>query len=271
MKLTASALLLVAMCVSAATLQARTVYHCIQKGSSSLSTAPEPGSKCRRFDIDDHKAMPYAKFGITSGILYQRQQNGRMVYGTRKLAGSVAVQTFALSKRAAARSRARTGKPRLDIYKAAFRSAAAATALDEAWLRTIAHVESAFQAKVVSPKGAMGVMQLMPATAKNYGVRDPFDPRQSIHAGARHLRVLWDLYDGDRVKVAAAYNAGAGAVARYGGVPPYAETRNYVDKVKRTYKRYRVAMGKTAGRTIAIASETPRSAWPKVVIKKSSP
>ena len=238
--------LLCVMCVNPVVLQARTVFHCIQKGTSSLSTAPEPGSICRPFEIDDHSAMPFKKFGITKGILYRRHHNGRTIYGTRKLTGSVPLQKFALGGRKATGKRFRVGKPRIEIYKASFRAAAAATALDEAWLRTIAHVESGFHAKVVSPKGAMGIMQLMPATAKTYEVEDPFDPRQSIHAGARHLRVLWDLYRGDRVKVAAAYNAGTGAVARYGGVPPYAETRQYVEKVVRTYARYRSAMGKDA-------------------------
>ncbi len=258
-----SFVVLAAMLATAPVLHARTVYLCVQKGISSLSTAPEPGSSCRRFEIDDNSAMPFRKFGITRGTLYRRHINGRTIYGTRKLPGAVAVQKFAFHARVRHSKRARLGKPRIDIYKQSFREAAASTSLDEAWLRAIAHVESRFQAKIVSPKGAMGVMQLMPATARNYKVDNPFDPHQSIRAGARHLRVLSDLYEGDRIKIAAAYNAGAGAVARYGGVPPYAETRSYVDKVMRTYARYRAAMGITTGAATQATGKQP-IAWPSV-------
>jgi soluble lytic murein transglycosylase-like protein len=86
-------------------------------------------------------------------------------------------------------------------------------------------------------------MQLMPDVIGDYGVKDPFSAKQSIMAGARHLKTLDDLYGGDRVLVAAAYNAGIGAVTQYGGVPPYAETQEYVAKVGELYTRYRKAMG----------------------------
>jgi soluble lytic murein transglycosylase-like protein len=115
--------------------------------------------------------------------------------------------------------------------------------VDDAWLRAIAHAESNFDALAVSSKGAQGVMQLMPDTALEYGVRDPFSPQQSIDGGARYMRALLRRYNGDRPLAAAAYNAGIGAVARYKGVPPYAETLAYVDKVMALYTRYREAMG----------------------------
>jgi soluble lytic murein transglycosylase-like protein len=86
-------------------------------------------------------------------------------------------------------------------------------------------------------------MQLMPATARELGVTDPSSPAQSIDAGARHLRGLLRKYRGDLVLAAAAYNAGAGVVARYGGVPPYRETREYVEKVRALYALYRRALG----------------------------
>ena len=223
-------------------LDARTVYRCTRDGSVSLSTAAEPGSRCQAIEIDDNSAMPFAQTGIRRGTLYRREQDGRTVYGTRKLPGSVAIQKFAFPDKRRNRPRA-LGKPRLDVFKAAFRQAASRTGTDEAWLRAIAHIESAYKANALSPKGARGIMQLMPATARHYQVSDPFDPSQSILAGARHLRVLRDLYGGDRVRIAAAYNAGAGAVKRYGGVPPYAETQAYVRKVMGMYVRYRAAMG----------------------------
>lgn len=238
-----------AMCVlclaliAAASVDARTVYHCKRDGTVSLSTAPEPGSRCQAIEIDDHSAMPFERSGIRRGTLYRRQQGDRVVYGTRKLPGSVAIQKFDFTSRYTPGRRVTTGKPRLKVYQAAFRRAAKITGTDEAWLRAIAHIESAYQANAVSPKGAKGVMQLMPATARHYRVSNVFDPAQSINAGARHLRMLRDMYAGNRVLVAAAYNAGSGAVKRYGGVPPYAETQAYVRKVMQMYARYRTAMG----------------------------
>ena len=114
--------------------------------------------------------------------------------------------------------------------------AAVRTGLPPAFVESVARVESAMRSQAVSPKGAVGVMQLMPSTARALSA-DPRDPAQNIDAGARLLRDLLIKYDGDVVKALSAYNAGAGAVDRYRGMPPYAETQNYVDKVIRTYLR----------------------------------
>lgn len=114
--------------------------------------------------------------------------------------------------------------------------AAVRTGLPPAFVESVARVESAMRPQAVSPKGALGVMQLMPSTARALSA-DPRDPAQNIDAGARLLRDLLIKYDGDVVKALSAYNAGAGAVDRYRGMPPYAETQNYVDKVIRTYLR----------------------------------
>ena len=114
--------------------------------------------------------------------------------------------------------------------------AATRTGLPPAFVESVARVESALRPGAVSPKGALGVMQLMPSTARALAA-DPRDPAQNIDAGARLLRELLIKYDGDVVKALSAYNAGAGAVDRYRGMPPYAETQNYVDKVIRTYLR----------------------------------
>lgn len=108
--------------------------------------------------------------------------------------------------------------------------------LDPALLRAVVSVESNFKTEAVSPKGAQGLMQLMPATAASLGVRDAFDPADNVDGGSRHLASLLASYRGDLKKALAAYNAGPGAVARHGGVPPYRETREYVDKVLKRYR-----------------------------------
>jgi hypothetical protein len=99
-------------------------------------------------------------------------------------------------------------------------------------VRSVISAESEFDQWAVSSKGAQGLMQLMPATARRFGVADPFDARQNIFGGTKYLRVLMDQFGGDVALALAAYNAGEGAVLRYGGIPPYRETRGYVQKVQ---------------------------------------
>lgn len=108
--------------------------------------------------------------------------------------------------------------------------------LDPALVQAVVAVESGFRPGAVSPKGAQGLMQLMPRTAASLGVTDALDPEQNVDAGVRHLEGLVRLYDGDLTRALAAYNAGQGAVARHGGVPPYRETRDYVRRVLERYR-----------------------------------
>jgi Transglycosylase SLT domain len=118
-----------------------------------------------------------------------------------------------------------------DSYRALIRDAAERHALTPALVESVIRVESNFQPRAVSPKGARGLMQLMPATATQLGVRNVFDARENVEAGVRHLRYLIDRYEGNVPLALAAYNAGVEAVARYGGIPPFAETRAYVARI----------------------------------------
>jgi soluble lytic murein transglycosylase-like protein len=113
--------------------------------------------------------------------------------------------------------------------------AAAKHGVDSNLVRAVIKVESNYNPHAVSRKGAMGLMQLMPSTARSLQVNNPFDARQNIDGGVRHLKQLLQDFNGDLSKSVAAYNAGAGAVQRHGGVPPYAETQAYVRRVNQLY------------------------------------
>jgi len=103
--------------------------------------------------------------------------------------------------------------------------------VDPNLVRALVKVESNFNPRAVSHKGAMGLMQLMPATARMYDLRNPFDAKQNVEAGVRHLKGLLENFRGDVSLSLAAYNAGQGAVQRSGGIPPFTETRNYVKRI----------------------------------------
>ncbi len=116
---------------------------------------------------------------------------------------------------------------------------AAAWQVDPALIKAVIANESGFDANATSKVGAQGLMQLMPDTAAGLGVRDAYDPAQNVAGGARYLKGLLDRFGGDVRLAVAAYNAGPGAVEKYGDVPPYAETQNYVQNVLSSYDRYR--------------------------------
>jgi soluble lytic murein transglycosylase-like protein len=124
-------------------------------------------------------------------------------------------------------------------YKDEIARAARTYGVDEAVIRAVIHAESAFRPTALSRVGAQGLMQLMPATARRFGVSDAYDAAQNIQGGVQYLAWLLKRYGGDLKLAAAGYNAGEGAVDKYKGVPPYSETRRYVERVSTLAERYR--------------------------------
>ena len=117
--------------------------------------------------------------------------------------------------------------------------------VDADLINSVIKAESGFNPRARSPKGAQGLMQLMPATASKLGVKDAYEPGVNIEGGTRYLRQLLDQYQGDPIKALAAYNAGPGRVQQYQGVPPYRETRNYVRRVITDFNRKKLALQDT--------------------------
>ncbi|HEX3585895.1 MAG TPA: lytic transglycosylase domain-containing protein [Candidatus Angelobacter sp.] len=148
------------------------------------------------------------------------------------------------------------------------REASSKNRLDPDFVSSVIRAESNFKTHAVSKKGAQGLMQLMPSTAAQLGVADPFDPRANVEAGTAHLSALLDRYNNDPIKALAAYNAGAHRVKQYNGVPPYRETRDYINKIVRDFNARKRAQMKAAA--AANASTATKAASPKPV-KKAKP
>jgi len=124
--------------------------------------------------------------------------------------------------------------------------------VDSDFIQSVIRQESSGNANAVSRAGARGLMQLMPATATHLGVKNSFSPEQNVHGGTRYLKELLERYNGDAVKALAAYNAGPAAVDRYNGVPPYRETRQYVQRIVRDYNKSKETPAKDkAAKTIS--------------------
>ena len=168
--------------------------------------------------------------GAANAQIYSRiDANGTLVLSDRKIDaptkvyevnGAPAIRTTKPMSAAAAR------------YDAIVQAHASKQGLRPELVRAVIQVESGFNPRATSPKGAMGLMQLMPQTARDLGVRDAYDPDENVRGGTKYLRQLLDKYDGNQELALAAYNAGPGAVDKYGEqVPPYRETRDYVRKV----------------------------------------
>ena len=148
------------------------------------------------------------------------------------------------------------------------REASSKNRLDPDFVSSVIRAESNFKTHAVSKKGAQGLMQLMPGTAAQLGVADAFDPKANVEAGTAHLSALLDMYKNDPIKALAAYNAGAHRVKQYNGVPPYRETRDYINKIVRDFNAQKRAQMKATA--AATSSTTTKTAAPKPV-KKAKP
>lgn len=135
-------------------------------------------------------------------------------------------------------------------------TASATYHLDPDLVNSVIHAESGFNSRAVSPKGARGLMQLMPATANQLGVNDAFDPAANVTGGSRYLRELLERYNFDLVKALAAYNAGPQRVERYRGVPPFHETQAYVARIVHDYNTKKIAQEKAAAKLKPAATKT---------------
>jgi soluble lytic murein transglycosylase-like protein len=207
-------------------------------GPASITAATD--SSGRKVYVNDSPASPVRKAkaapAFTSqGLVYwsqtaHRWKPVRAVYVREARSAAAEVSE---SERISSLVR---GKPfTQQEINSAIEEAAARHNVDPSLVRALIKVESNFNPNAVSRKGAMGLMQLMPQTARQLNVTNPFDPEQNVDAGVRHLKQLMESYGGDVKLSLAAYNAGAGAVSRSGGVPHFAETRNYVRRITGLY------------------------------------
>ncbi|TWI09539.1 lytic transglycosylase domain-containing protein [Aerolutibacter ruishenii] len=212
--------------------------------SSTLSSPPPPVASKRSSSGGGR---------VVRGQVYAYVQDGVRHYSSRPPRGdtqALAVRTIKYSYietcyACGAKPGVNFGSVRLNTqaYRDEIRAAASKFGVDEAVVRAIIHAESAFNPNALSRVGAQGLMQLMPATARRFGVGNAFDASQNIHGGVQYLAWLLKRFKGDLTLAAAGYNAGEGAVDKYKGVPPYSETQRYVQRVGVLADRYRSAGG----------------------------
>ena len=178
---------------------------------------------------------------VEAGPIYvYTESDGSIRFTSKKPPAGVSAKVFTAKNVSYSVIGRRRHRERLFLskYSTDIKKAAGRYNLEESLVRAVIHAESAFRPHAVSPKGAQGLMQLMPQTQRKLGVRNPFAPGQNIEGGSRYLATLLQKYSGNEQYALAAYNAGPKAVDKYGGVPPYRETRHYVQKVLRLRERY---------------------------------
>lgn len=185
---------------------------------------------------------------VSKGMVYKKQVDGVNVYTNlgSKGAGSLHSSYYVIEKCYACglTNTVNFGKIKLNTlaFASEIKDSSQRYGVEEAVVRAIIHAESAFRPNARSHKGAQGLMQLIPATAKRFGVEDAYNPEQNIKGGVQYLAFLMKRYKNDLSLASAAYNAGEGAVDKYKGVPPYNETKNYVVRVGQLADRYRKAL-----------------------------
>jgi soluble lytic murein transglycosylase-like protein len=190
-----------------------------------------PSSGASKGEASTRSRSPLAYWSVTEHRFKPVPTSGAVMRAARSAASEVNTYLDGRGQSHQTLNRAFTAQ---DI-DAAIDQAAARHNVDPSLVRSVVKVESNFNPNAVSRKGAMGLMQLMPSTARSLNVSNPFDPQQNVDAGVRHLRRLLDSYGGDVRLSLAAYNAGSGAVARSAGVPRFRETQNYVRRITNLY------------------------------------
>jgi soluble lytic murein transglycosylase-like protein len=182
--------------------------------------------------------------GIASAVPARAQiyswhdDNGNLVLSNRRPAGTAPLNSYAVPKAEGVRSTRIATADRARSFDDLISLHAREQSVRPDLVRAVMQVESAFNPNARSPKGAMGLMQLMPATARQFGVKNPFNPSENVRAGVAYLRELLDRYQNNEELALAAYNAGPGAVDKHGQtVPPYRETRNYVSQINQMASR----------------------------------
>lgn len=223
------------------------MFHCrLQMALAAQGSArPSPPSARWRFGVA--AAFLAVLLPAQAGEIYKyTAEDGTVTYSSQKPKSGAFKRfepTCLLSYIGCDLARSDWGRVRLNrsAYRNEIASIAARHGVDPHLVRALVHAESNFNHKAVSRAGAQGLMQLMPATQRLLGVRNPYDVSQNLEGGTRLLKKLLDKYRYDIRLAAAAYNAGEDAVARYQGIPPYDETRNYVRRVSLLYSRYQNA------------------------------
>lgn len=208
-------------------------------GPQAPSTALRPGGR----RLVQGQVYAYIKDGV-------RHYSSRPPKGTANVSGMRTIRYSFMETCYACAPLPGVDFGRVRLNTAAYRDEIATASrefgVDEAIVRAIIHAESAYNPNAVSRVGAQGLMQLMPATARRFGVANAFDAAQNIRGGVRYLAWLLKRFDGNLTLAAAGYNAGEGAVDKYGGVPPYRETQRYVQRVAQLAERYRSALSPVA-------------------------
>jgi soluble lytic murein transglycosylase-like protein len=209
-----------------------------------------------------------APAAVSAQIYTWKDDSGHLVLSNHPKDGTA--RTFAVSATSAFRATRPVTSRRGEEYTQLIADHSGAHGVNPDLVRAVIQAESAFNPRARSVKGAMGLMQLMPATAQDYGVTDPYNPAENIRAGVAYLKSLLVRYASNEELALAAYNAGPGAVEKYGAVPPYRETRDYVAKIKnatnvrsspaptRIVKSVEIVDGREVTRYSNVPSTTPR-------------